>query len=81
MAITEKSVISKIEVLEDGQIQVQRANLVLRDNVEIAKEYHRHVLEPGQSTVAEDARVQAVASAVWTPAVIAARAAFLAAQS
>ena len=70
MAYTEKSVISKIEVLEDGQIQVQRANLVLRDGVVIAKEYNRHVLEPGVSLTAEDARVATVAGVMWTPAVV-----------
>ena len=71
MALTEKSVISKIEVLEDGQIQVQRANLVLRDGVIIAKEYHRHVLAPGDSLSEEDARVQAIAAVVQTPGVVA----------
>lgn len=71
MTITEKSIISKIEVLEDGQIQVQRANLVLRDGVEISKELHRHVLEPGDTLVLEDARVAAVAAVAWTPQVLA----------
>ncbi len=70
MVITEKSIISKIEVLEDGQIQVQRANLILRDGVVIAKEYHRHVLAPGDSLVKEDTRVRAVATAVHTPEVV-----------
>lgn len=65
MAITEVSVIDKIEVLEDGQIQVRRANKVLRDGVEIAKTYHRHVLAPGDDLTGQDARVIAVAQAVW----------------
>lgn len=73
--LTEKSIISKIEVLEAGQIQVQRANLVLRDGVEIAREYHRHVLEPGDNTTGEDPKVVAVAKAMWTPQVLSAWAA------
>ena len=70
MTITEKSIISKIEVLEDGQIQVQRANLILRDGVEIARQYHRHVLAPGARLTNQDTRVAAVATVVWTPAVV-----------
>lgn len=70
--ITEKSIISKIEILEDGQIQVQRANLVLRDGTVIAKEYHRQVLAPGDSLASQDANVAAHARLAWTPAVVAA---------
>ena len=65
MAITELSVIDKIEVLEDGQIQVRRADKVLRDGVEIAKTYHRHVLSPGNDLTNEDPKVIAIAKAVW----------------
>ena len=65
MAITELSVIDKIEILEDGQIQVRRADTVLRDGVEIAKTYHRSVLAPGDDLTNQDPRVVAVAHAVW----------------
>ena len=64
--ITELSVIDKIEVLEDGQIQIRRADKVLRDGVEIAKTYHRHVLTPGADLRGQDAKVVAVANAVWS---------------
>ena len=63
--ITELSVIDKIEVLEDGHIQVRRADKVLRDGVEVAKTYHRHVLAPGDDLSGQDAKVVAVATAVW----------------
>ena len=63
--ITELSVVDKIEILEDGQIQVRRADKVLRDGVEIAKTYHRHVLAPGDDLTNQDPRVVAVALAVW----------------
>jgi urease accessory protein UreE len=65
--ISELSIIDKIEVLEDGQIQVRRADKVLRDGVEIAKTYHRHVLAPGDDLTGQDAKVVAVAHAVWAP--------------
>jgi hypothetical protein len=68
--ITELSVIDKIEVLEDGQIQVRRADKVLRDGVEIAKTYHRHVLAPGDDFKAEEKCTQDICKVAWTPAVI-----------
>ncbi len=69
---TEQSVIDKIEVLEDGQIQVRRANRVLRDGVKISETYHRHVISPGDDLAREDVKVQVVAKSIWTPEVIAA---------
>lgn len=71
MALEEKSVVDKIEVLLQGQIQVRRRNQVLKDGVEIAATYHRHVLSPGDDLTNEDPRVIAIAEATWTPEVIA----------
>jgi len=68
--LTELSVVDQITVLEDGQIQVRRADKLFRDGVEIAKTYHRHVVHPGQKLDAEDARVRVVATAIHTRAVI-----------
>ena len=70
MTYTEQSIIDRIEVLLDGQIQVRRADRVLKDGVIIAQTYHRHVLEPGQDTKTQDARVAAVATAVWTKEIL-----------
>jgi len=70
MAITEASTVDQITILDDGQVLVRRADKVLRDGVEIAKTYHRHVIEPGQSLTVEDARVRLVCQAVHTQAVV-----------
>ena len=72
MALSEVSVVDKIEVLLQGQIQVRTRNQVLRDGVEIAATYHRHVLAPGDDLTNEDPRVAAIASATWTEEVVAA---------
>ena len=69
---SEKSVIDKIEVLEDGQIQIRRADRVLKDDVKISEAYHRHVIAPGDDLSKEDPKVKAVAEAVWTKEVKAA---------
>jgi len=72
MALEEKSVVDKIEVLLLGQIQVRRRDQILKDGVEVAATYHRHVLSPGDELTNEDPRVVAIAEATWTPEVIAA---------
>jgi len=59
-----------MEVLEDGQIQVRKVTRVLKDGVEIAQQYHRHVLEPGADTAREPDRIRAVAATVWTKEVV-----------
>jgi len=71
MALEEKSVVDKIEILLLGQIQVRRRDQILKDGVEIAATYHRHVLSPGDDLTNEDPRVIAIAEATWTPEVIA----------
>lgn len=72
MALKEVSVIDKIEVLELGGIQVRRKDKVLKDGVEIAATFHRHVVNPGDDLTNEDPKVIAVAAALWTEEVIAA---------
>ncbi len=72
MALTERSTIDKIEVLENGIIQVRRADIVEHDGVEIAKSYHRWTLSPGQDLTGQEQRVVDVANAVWTAEVVAA---------
>jgi urease accessory protein UreE len=71
MALEEKSVVDKIEVLLLGQIQVRRRDQILKDGIEVAATYHRHVLNPGDDLTKEDPRVIAIAEATWTPEVIA----------
>jgi hypothetical protein len=61
-----------IEVVENGSIQVRTKTAIVEDGVEITSQLHRHVVVPGADYSAEDAKVQAIASAVHTPEVIAA---------
>jgi hypothetical protein len=63
MALTEEQVVDKIEVLEDGTIQVRKATRILKDGVLIAQTYHRHCIAPGDDYQSEDARVVKAAQA------------------
>ena len=71
MALQEKSVVDKIEVLLNGSIQVRTRNQILKDGVEVASTFHRHVVNPGDDTSTEDPRVAAIATATWTEEVVA----------
>lgn len=63
--LTEQSVIAEITVLDTNHIEVRREDRVLKDGVVVAHTNHRHVLAPGDDITNEDARVKAVANAVW----------------
>ncbi len=77
MALTERTVVDKIEVLEMGQVQIRTATVIERNGVEITRSFERHVVVPGDKVTSEDARVQAITGVVWLPEVIAAYAASL----
>ena len=76
MALTETQVEDKIEVVGDYKmIQVRTATVIKRDDVEISRSFHRHVLSPCAKTddtwadtdiSGESTEVQAIANAVWT---------------
>jgi len=83
MALTAETHIDKVEILEDGQLQVREAKVILEDGKEITRSYHRRVLDPARDTTTDvdtkttgmrsKINVLAVASSIWTQAVIDAR--------
>jgi len=79
MALTKETIVDKIEVLENGIVQVRTATRVLEDGVVLSSSYHRHVCAPDHvHTGNEDPKVTAICSVIHTPAV---KAAYLAAQA
>lgn len=68
--LTERTTVGKIEILEDGQMQLRIDTVIEKDGVEISRLYHRGVLEPGQDISTQDPRVQTVCDVLWTPRVI-----------
>ena len=78
MALTKEVIVDKIEVLENGIVQVRTATRVLEDGIVLSSSYHRHICAPDHvHTDADDPRVHAVCLAIHTPEV---KAAYLAAQ-
>ena len=72
MALTETTKVDQIELIENNSIQVRTATIIERDGTEISRTFHRHVVTPGEDISNEDAKVQAIANAIWTDEVIAA---------
>ena len=67
----EKSVaVDRIEVLENGNVQVRTKTSILENGVQIGGSYHRHVIAPGDDYSAEDARVQAICATTHTQDVV-----------
>lgn len=63
----------KLEIIPPYQIiQCRRADIVLKDGVEIARGYNRTSYAPGQSVATAPAEVQKVANALWTSGVVSA---------
>lgn len=72
MAFTERQE-HKLEIIPPHNIiQCRRADIVEKDGVEVGRTYHRHVRVPGDDVSGDCAELQAVASSLWTPEVIAA---------
>lgn len=72
MALTETTKVDQIEIVENGTIQVRTATIIQKDGVELTRTHHRHTKAPGEDISNEDAKVQAIANAIWTAEVIAA---------
>jgi len=63
-------VVDRIEVLENGCVQVRTATKIMEDGKQISGTFHRHVVSPGDDYSAEAERVQAICEVTHTPEVI-----------
>ena len=72
MSLEKLTVVDRIEVTENGTVQVRTATRILEDGKVISSSFHRHVVPPGQDYSQEDPKVQAVCAAVHTNEVVAA---------
>lgn len=80
MALEKQMVIDQITVAENGVVFYRTATRIVEDGNVISHSYHRSTLTPGQSLDGVPANVSAICNVVWTPAVIEAYNAAVAAQ-
>jgi hypothetical protein len=64
--------VDRIEVLENGSVQVRTKTAIMEDGKQISGTFHRHVVAPGDDYSAEDARVKAICAATHNADVVAA---------
>jgi hypothetical protein len=69
MALTERTEIDKIEVVNDWNIQVRQATIIERDGEFVSRTFHRWVLQPDSDISNQEQKVQDIANAAWTPEV------------
>lgn len=67
--------VDKIEVIENGIVQVRTRTAIMEDGMELSKTYHRHCVVPGQDFSGEDKMVQDICAVIHTTEKIAAYAA------
>jgi hypothetical protein len=80
MALTKETVVDQITVTENGIVLYRQATRIMEDGNQISQTYHRTSLTPAQDLTGQPANVVAICNAAWTPAVIAAYQAQVAAQ-
>jgi hypothetical protein len=73
-------IVDRIEVLENGCVQVREKTAIMEDGKQISGTFHRHVIVPGQDYSQEDERVKAICKATHTKSVVDAYKAAFAAQ-
>ena len=69
MALVKKQTVDRIEVIENGCVQVRTRTDIFEDAQILSTTYHRHIVAPGDDFSNEDTRVQAVCKSVHTDAV------------
>jgi hypothetical protein len=70
MALEKVEIVDRIEVLENGCIQVRTKTAIIEDGKQISSTFHRHVVMPGDDYSAEDARVKAICEVTHTQSVV-----------
>ena len=69
MALTERTEIDRIEVIQHGIIQVRKCTTIERDGQFVSNAFHRWVLTPDMDISGQEQKVQDIANAAWTPEV------------
>ena len=81
MALTKTEIVDKVEVIDTGSwsmVQVRTATVIMENQQEINRSFHRHVVSPADDWSSESDKVKAICDAVHNDTT---KAAYEAAQS
>jgi hypothetical protein len=71
MSLNKQTKIDRIEVVENGTVQVRQATIITEDGNQISRTYHRWCIVPSQDYSAQEQQVQDICKISHTPEVIA----------
>ena len=80
MSLTKETIIDQVTITENGIVLYREATRIMEDGVKLSETYHRSSLYPGQDLTGIPENVAAHCTTAWTPEVITAYQAQLAAQ-
>jgi hypothetical protein len=72
MSLDKQIKIDKIEVVENGTVQVRQATIITDNGNQVSRTYHRWTITPGQDYSTQEQQVQDICKVTHTPEVIAA---------
>jgi len=81
MSLTKTTNVDQITVTENGTVFYREATRVVEDGKQLSQTYHRTSLTPSQDLTGVPANVVAICNTAWTPEVVAAYQAQVAAQT
>ena len=72
MALEKEIKIDRIEVVENGIVQVRQATIITDNGNQLSRTYHRWCIVPGEDYSTQEQQVQDICKVAHTPEVIAA---------
>jgi hypothetical protein len=72
MSLDKQTKIDRVEVIENGTVQVRQATIISEDGNQISRTFHRWCIVPGEDYSTQEQQVQDICKVSHTPAVIAA---------
>jgi hypothetical protein len=70
MGLEKVEIVDRIEVVENGCVQVRTKTAIMEDGKQISESFHRHIVAPGDDYSAEQDRVKAICAATHTRSVV-----------
>jgi hypothetical protein len=72
MALKKEVKIDRVEVIENGTVQVRQATIITDNGNQISRTYHRWCIAPNEDYSTQEQQVQDICKVAHTPEVIAA---------
>ena len=72
MTLDKQTKIDRVEVVENGTVQVRQATIILENGNQISRTFHRWCITPGEDYSTQEQQVQDICKVSHTPEVIAA---------